>query len=122
MWVLTTYQCGQRSVTSAVAMGAIFSVVGSGIARMVRTADAGFWGDGADVVDAAGWLVGADVGLIDESGEEISGWVVGLVADMDGEPGCEAARSSSSSLAKAVLRLPCGRVGVMTAVSAMVND
>lgn len=112
------YQCGQSKVTSSVAMGAIFSADGSGMARMVRTAEAGF----CDVAVAAGWLVGADVGLIDESGEEISGWVVGLVADMDGEPGCEAARSSSSSLAKAVFRLPCGRVGVMIAVSAMVGD
>jgi hypothetical protein len=47
------------------------------------------------------------------------------VALREGEPGCEAAselKSSSSSLAKADLRLPGGREGVMVAAEAIVDE
>lgn len=96
-------------------MGAIVAAVGLGVVRMVRTAVSGF-GAGAEV---AGWLVGAE--LI-ERGDGMSGCELVFDADIEGEPGCEAARSSSSSVAKADLRLPRGRAWVMTAVSAMLVD
>jgi hypothetical protein len=47
------------------------------------------------------------------------------VALREGEPGCEAAselKRSSSSLAKADLRLPGGREGVMVAAEAMADE
>jgi hypothetical protein len=48
-----------------------------------------------------------------------------FVALREGEPGCEAAselKRSSSSLAKADLRLPGGREGVMVAAEAMADE
>ena len=48
-----------------------------------------------------------------------------FVAPREGDPGCEAAselKISSSSLAKADLRLPGGKEGVIVAVEVMVED
>jgi hypothetical protein len=58
--------------------------------------------------------------------DEVSGSCEEIfVAPREGEPGCEAAselKRSSSSLAKADLRVPGGREGVMVAVEAIVED
>lgn len=109
-----TNQCGQRKVASEVARGAMEEAVGFGWARRARTGVEGFClvVEGAEV----GWLVGCD-----GSWEGMSACVEGLVGESAGEPGAEAARSSSSSLVRVDLRLPAGRDGAMTAVSAMVG-
>jgi hypothetical protein len=113
--------------------GAIESAVMFGVVRRARTAS-----------EALGLLIdglGADVGvwwcfccgccccccccerLI--GCEEVSGSCEeSFVAPSEGEPGCEAAselKRSSSSLAKADLRLPCGKEGVMAAVEVMIE-
>jgi hypothetical protein len=109
--------------------GAIESAVMFGVVRRARTAS-----------EALGLLIdglGADVGvwwcfccgccccerLI--GCEEVSGSCEeSFVAPREGEPGCEAAselKRSSSSLAKADLRLPGGKEGVMVAVEVMIE-
>lgn len=123
-----TYQCGQSSIASGVIRGAIESAVMFGVVRRARTAS-----------EALGLLVdglGADVGnwgcfccgcccerLI--GCEEVSGSCdESFVAPREGEAGCEAAselKRSSSSLAKADLRLPGGMEGVIVAVEVMVE-
>lgn len=99
VWGDCAYQGGQRRVTSVVVIGARAAAVGFGVVRMVTTASAGL-GAGVDV---AGWLVGVEVMA---NGDGMSGCALDFTADMEGEPGCEAARSSSSRLANADFRLP----------------
>jgi hypothetical protein len=112
--------------------GSIEEAVIFWVVRRARTASEGL----GLLID--GEEVGADVGvcwcfccgccerLISGDDEEVSGGCEEIfVAPREGEPGCEAAselKRSSSSFAKADLRVPGGREGVMVAVEDIVED
>jgi hypothetical protein len=126
-----TYQCGQSSVASGVMRGAIEAAVMFGVVRRARTGveplglppvvDDEMVGLGADV---GGWVWCFDCERLVSGDEVSSGCEEIFVAPRDGEAGCEAAselKRSSSSFAKADLRLPGGREGVMVAVEAIIE-
>jgi hypothetical protein len=126
-----TYQCGQSSIASGVMRGSIEEAVMFGVVRRARTAE-----ESLGLLVVNGEEVGADVGVCwcfccgccDRlvRCEEVSGGCGEIfVAPREGEPGWEAAselKRSSSSLAKADLRVPGVREGVMVAVEAIVED
>jgi len=128
VWGSGMFQCGQSSIASGVIRGSMEVEVMLGVVRRARTGEGEGLGLSVVVVDDV--VADDDVGgcfgcerLVD--GEEVSGGCGEIfVAPREGEPGWEAAselKRSSSSFAKADLRLPGGREGVMVAVEAMVD-